>query len=129
MCTQAPDASGLRVQVTAGCVGDVLVCGDSTGANLRSASYGANSLNQHTNRTAPNAADIIGIANAVATATVNGQTTYRRGEYYQKALPIDNSVTNVYQSVTNNAVLSGSTNSTIGNVFLPRTPEINPRTE
>src|SRR5207248_7008633 len=47
--------------------------GDSAGANLRSATYSANLLNQYTNRTVPNAADIVGIAHALATNAVNGQ--------------------------------------------------------
>ncbi len=97
--------------------------GDSTGANLRSATYTANNLNQYTSRDVPGTMDIIGVANAAATATVNAQSTYRKVEYYQKALAIANSATNVWQSVTNQAVLAAATNTTTGNVFLPKTPE------
>jgi len=35
-----------------------------------------------------------------------------------------NTTTNVWQSVTNQAVLTGTTNTTIGNVFLPKTQEM-----
>ena len=34
--------------------------------------------------------DMIGIASALATVVVNGQSTYRRGEYYQKGLATNN---------------------------------------
>jgi RHS repeat-associated protein len=98
--------------------------GDGTGANLRSASYSANNLNQYTSRDVPGTVDIIGVANAAGTATVNGQSTYRKVEYYQKALAIANSTTNVWQSVTNQGVLSGTTNTTIGNIYLPKTQEM-----
>jgi hypothetical protein len=36
--------------------------GDQWGANLRYASYGANSLNQYTNRTVPSYVDVLGSA-------------------------------------------------------------------
>jgi RHS repeat-associated protein len=98
--------------------------GDSTGANLRSATYTANNLNQYTSRDVPGTVDIIGAANAAATATVNGQSTYRKVEYYQKALAIVNTSTNLWQSVTNQAVLTGTTNVTTGNIFLPKTQEV-----
>ncbi len=97
--------------------------GDSTGANLRSATYSANNLNQYMSRDVPGTVDIIGVANAAATATVNGQATYRKVEYYQKPLSIANSTTNVWQSVTSQAVLAGATNITTGNIFLPKTAE------
>ncbi len=48
------------------------VGGDANGANLRSATYGANSLNQYTNRTVPSGFDVLGIANFSSTVTVNG---------------------------------------------------------
>ena len=99
------------------------VGGDSAGANLRSATYGANSLNQYTNRTVPNAADVIGVANALATVNVNGSSTYRRGEYYQNALTIDNSATNVWQVISNYATLSGTNQTNVGYLFSPKTPE------
>jgi len=90
---------------------------------LRTANYTANNLNQYTQRDVPGTVDIIGVANAAATATVNGQSTYRKVEYYQKALAIANSSTNVWQSVSNQAVLAGATNITAGNIFVPKTPE------
>ena len=40
--------------------------GDSTGANLRSATYTANNLNQYSSRTVPAGFDVIGLANTAA---------------------------------------------------------------
>ena len=68
----------------------------------------------------PGAVDILGIANAGGTVTVNGQSTYRRNEYFHKALTIDNSAGAVWQSVTISA--TGATPQS-GHVYLPRTPE------
>src|SRR5713226_5716326 len=113
-------SAGIRERV----VGATKAGADSTGANLLSATYTANNLNQYTSRDVPGGVDIIGVANAAGTATVNGQSTYRKVEYYQKALAIANSTTNVWQSVTNQAVLTGTTNTTIGNVYLPKTQEM-----
>ncbi len=45
--------------------------GDSAGANLRSANYSANALNQYTARTVPGFVDILGTAHSNATVTVN----------------------------------------------------------
>jgi RHS repeat-associated protein len=98
--------------------------GDETGANLRSATYGANNLNQYTNRTVPGAVDVMGIASAGATVTVNTQAVYRHLEYYRKELPISNTTTSRWQSVTNKAVQGTTTNTVIGNVFLAKTNEV-----
>ena len=38
----------------------------------------------------PGAADVMGVANATATVTVNNQATYRRGEFYRKELALNN---------------------------------------
>jgi YD repeat-containing protein len=99
--------------------------GDSTGANLRSASYTNNTLNQITGRDVPAYLNVIGAATATATnVNVNNTMAYRRGEYYRVELnPVNTSVA-VWQSVTNRAVQSGTTNSVTGNLFLPKTPEV-----
>ncbi len=102
--------------------------GDQNGANLRPASYTANLLNQYTQRTVPGAVDIIGSANSNATVTVNVQRAYRKGNYYWEQLGLSNATAEVWQPVTNLAVLNRGTNTDIaatnvGNVFLPQTPE------
>jgi RHS repeat-associated protein len=99
------------------------VGGDSLGAGLRSASYTANNLNQYTSRDVPSAADIIGIAHANATVTVNGGSAYRKGEYYWKELSISNASAAVWQAVTNIASLSGTNQTNTGNLFLAKTAE------
>src|ERR1051326_5738468 len=65
----------------------------------------------------------LGIANAASTVTVSGQSTYRKGEYYQNAFSTNNGSAAVYASVTNKATLSGATNLTNGYIFLVQTPE------
>src|SRR5437667_3741559 len=74
--------------------------GDQSGAGLRPASYAANSLNQYTNRTVPNAFDVIGIASASSSVAVNSSAAdYRRGEYFQELAGVNNSSTSVWQNV------------------------------
>jgi len=93
--------------------------GDANGANLRSASYTANALNQYTDRTVPGYVDIIGAALATNSVTVNGQAAYRKGEYFRKELSVDNSSEAVWTNIT---VVSGGT-SVSGHRFVAQTPE------
>jgi len=75
--------------------------GDQSGAGLRPATYSANSLNQYTSRTVPSAFDALGIATASASVTVNGSPAdYRRGEYFQEMISVNNSSTSVWQNVS-----------------------------
>ena len=98
------------------------VGGDQHGANLRSATYGANHLNQYTNRTIPGAVDITGIANPTAAVTVNGSNAVRQGEYFWQPVTVGN--TNAAQYVTNIVASTyGSGQSATGAVFIARTPE------
>ena len=65
--------------------------GDAGGANLRSATYTANYLNQYSQRTVPGSFDVLGLATAGNAVTVNGAgTDYRRGEYFQKSVSVSN---------------------------------------
>jgi RHS repeat-associated protein len=97
--------------------------GDQVGAALRAASYTANALNQYTSRDVPAYLNVLGIAHANASVTVNGQSPYRRGEYYRSEINSDNSANSVWQSVTNIASLSGTSQTNTGNLFLPKTAE------
>jgi RHS repeat-associated protein len=97
--------------------------GDSAGAGLRPAAYSANALNQYTTRDVPGAADVIGAAHPVASVTVNGQSPYRRGEYFWKELSINNTTAAIWQAVTNIAWLAGVSETNTGNLFLPKTAE------
>jgi RHS repeat-associated protein len=97
--------------------------GDAGGASLRTASYSPNSLNQYASRTVPGAVDLLGWANRTATVTVNGQSTYRRNEYYQTALTLNNSGGPVWAGITVSAILGGNTVNRMGNLFLPPATE------
>ena len=87
------DTIGNRTSTSAG--------GDQTGENLRTASYTANNLNQYTQRTVPAYVDIMGLGFATNAVTVNGQTAYRKGEYFRQQLSVANTSNPVWQSVTN----------------------------
>src|SRR5207237_4219949 len=94
--------------------------GDEHGANLRYASYTANNLNQYTNREVPGFVDIMGLELATNSVTVNGQTPYRRGEYFRAELPVDNSSTALWTNIT---VAAPNETTVSGNVFVAKTPE------
>ena len=100
--------------------------GDSGGLNLRTANYTVNLLNQYSQRDVPGAADVIGLAKATAAISMTPDSTgiYRRGEYYQKKLTIDNSSSPQYQSLSVTATLSPNSDMQTGNIFLPKTPEV-----
>lgn len=95
--------------------------GDETGANLRTANYTNNSLNELTGRDVPSYVDIMGIGLATNTVTVNTQPTYRKGEYFRKELNVDNTAGAVWASITNAS--PGQTTIT-GNKYLPKTAEV-----
>jgi RHS repeat-associated protein len=116
------DDLGNRTQTKAG--------GDAAGANLRSASYTANSLNQYTSRTVPGYLNVIGTAATNATVAVNSQATYRKGEYFRGELAVANGSSPVWQTITNAGVVrSTSTNNpdvftrVTGHLFVAQTPE------
>jgi RHS repeat-associated protein len=105
--------------------------GDSQGLNLRQATYSANSLNQYQQRTVPGALDILGTANAAATVTVNDQPTYRRGDYFYKELPVDNTAAPAYPQVKAVGVRSGiggagedAVTQFDGHIYMPKNVEV-----
>ena len=97
--------------------------GDSSGTNLFSSTYTANSLNQYTSRTVPGGLDVLGTANTNATVTVNGSSTSRKGEYFHLPLTLTNASAAVWQSISVKASRGGNTNTVSGNAFVPQTPE------
>ena len=99
--------------------------GDASGLNLRSANYTNNLLNQIKGRDFPGSMDILGIAHASSTVTVNGQSAYRKGEYFDQVLTWNTASGAVSGSITNMASLAGTTETNLGVVFLPKTPETN----
>jgi YD repeat-containing protein len=97
--------------------------GDASGAGLRSATYGANNLNQYTNRTVPGAADITGVAHASASVTVNSLSTYRKDEYFWKELSLANTNAPVWTNVSIIASLTGTNQTNAGNLLHPKATE------
>jgi len=94
--------------------------GDENGANLRFAGYYANNLNQNTVHGVPGAFDVIGVGFATNEVTVNGDSTYRHGEYFRKEITVDNGLAPVWQPVT---VASPGQASVTGNEFVPKYSE------
>jgi YD repeat-containing protein len=95
--------------------------GDDVGSSLRSAGYTANNLNQYTSRDVPGFVDVLGISFATNTVTVNGQSTYRKGEYFRKELPVNNASTALWTNIT--VAATGQT-PVSGNVFVAKTNEV-----
>ena len=95
--------------------------GDETGANLRLTYYLPNNLNQNTLSTVPSAFDVIGVGFSTNSVTVNGDSTYRHGEYFRKEITVDNNLVPVWQPVT---VASPGQTSVTGHEFIPKTAEI-----
>src|SRR5690606_35319412 len=94
--------------------------GDENGANLRSATYTPNRLNQYSQRTVPSYVDVMGLALATSTVTCNSQATYRKGEYFRKELSANNCSAALWEAVSVAATGETTVN---GNVFVPQTPE------
>jgi RHS repeat-associated protein len=94
--------------------------GNEGGTGLRSASYSANLLNQYSSRTVPGAVDVMGMALATNAVTVNGQSVYRKGEYFRKELSVNNASAPVWQQVD---VAAPNETTVTRHEFIPRTPE------
>ncbi|MGA2801371.1 MAG: RHS repeat-associated core domain-containing protein [Verrucomicrobiota bacterium] len=99
------DNIGNRTQTLSG--------GDQNGGNQRSSSYIANNLNQYTQRTVPNYVDVIGVAIATNTLTVNGINPYRRIEYFRAELSVTNQNNPVWQNVQVNMNGSSAANGNL----------------
>jgi RHS repeat-associated protein len=63
----------------------------------------------------------MGVALASSTVSVNGNSPYRRVEYFRYELPVSNGSIPVWQSVTVSA--SGQSPNATGNIYVPKTPE------
>jgi len=99
--------------------------GDALGANLRSASYTNNLLNQITSRDVPGYVEDQGSASSNATVTVNGASAYRKGNYYRGELTVGNSSAPVYLAITNQGALDTNNVFINGHVLVAQTPETN----
>ena len=107
------DTIGNRTQTQTG--------GDQNGMNLRTANYHANNLNQVTNRDVPGYVDIKGVGYATNAVTVNGQTAYRKWEYFRQELSVNNSSSALWTNIT--VAVPGQTSVT-GNVYVAEEPEV-----
>ena len=106
------DTIGNRLSTQAG--------GDSSGANLRVASYTNNLLNQITSRDVPGYADVMGLTLASNTVSVNGTNAYQRYQYFREQLGTNN--TSAAQWMGINVTAPGQT-TVSGHQFLAKTPE------
>jgi YD repeat-containing protein len=88
------DDIGNRIPTKAG--------GDQNGASLRAASYTNNALNQITGRGVPGYVDVLGVALATNSVTVNSQTAYRKGEYFREELAVGNGASALWTNITVN---------------------------
>ena len=109
----AHDDIGNRTSTKAG--------GDSAGQGLRPASYSANVRNQYESRDVPGAVDVTGVSFATNAVTVNGQTAYRKGEYFRAEVAVNNSSVPVWEQITVGA--TGQSSAT-GNEFVPKSQEL-----
>jgi len=105
------DTIGNRTQTQAG--------GDQNGGSLRLASYWANNLNQITNRDYPGTNDVIGVALATNSVTVNGQSAFHKWEYFRGSVGTNNTASAAWLTAAVGS--GGSTNK--GSLFIPQTPE------
>ena len=85
---------------------------------MRIANYSANNLNQVYSRDVPGFADVIGASLLANAVTVNGQTAYRKQEYFRQQLTVNNGSSAAWQNVS----VSGG-QSVSGNIYVPKTPE------
>src|SRR5271157_750072 len=105
------DTIGNRTQTQAG--------GDQNGANLRVANYTNNSLNQITSRGVPGDVDVMGLGIATNSVTVNGQTAYRKVEYFRQQLAVNNTSAAMWTNIT----VTESGSNVTGKAYVARTPE------
>ena len=96
--------------------------GDATWGPLRQASYTPNRLNQYTQRDVPAAVDVLGIANPTASVTVNDNTAYRKGEYFDYTLSTPNANSPWFGMVTVHSAY-GAGQAETGTLFVARSPE------
>ena len=106
------DDIGNRTQTQAG--------GDAQGTGMRTATYTNNLLNQITGRDVPGTVDLLGIARANASVTVNSQSPYRKDEYFARSLSWNNATGAVSKLVTNWAytAFDQASMSNVGRVLL-----------
>jgi len=93
----------------------------SVGGNgeTRLANYTVNSLNQITLRDYPGTNDVIGAALATNAVTVNGQTVWRKGEYFWSTVKSNNTTASQWEGIR----LGGGSFTNYGSLLVPQTPQ------
>jgi len=86
--------------------------GDESGAGLRPANYSVNNRNQYSQRDVPGYVDVLGAALSSSTVTVNGESVYRKAEYFRKELTVDNNSAAVWQALSVTATERGRSRRT-----------------
>ena len=85
--------------------------------NMSTNIYAVNGLNEYTNIVTPGCKDILGLAIATNTVTVNTGVADRKGEYFHRQISIANNNGPLWQNVS---ITSGSpTNGTSGGLVFP----------
>lgn len=97
--------------------------GNESGTGLRATSYTPTLTNTYSARVNPSEIDVLGIANSAATVTVNSSSTYQKGDYFHKALGVNNSASAIWQSIAVQAVNGGSSSNQNGYIRVPKASE------
>ena len=95
--------------------------GDTNGNNQRQAHYTNNVLNQITSRDVPGDIEVQGVSLVTDTVNVSNITAYRKWEYFQAEVPVNNSSSAIWTNITVTNVGQGASSS--GNAYVPREPE------
>jgi RHS repeat-associated protein len=96
------------------------VGGDADGLNLSVASYSVNNLNQYVSRSMTGVVEVVGLGYATNAVLVNGQSAYRKGEYFWKELLTNNAGAPLWVQVQTTA--TNQTTQT-GFVYVPQNPQ------
>ena len=88
--------------------------GDTSGRNLQTINYGANSLNEYTSVATPGWQEVVGAAITSNSVTVNGGAADRKLEYFHRETSSTNGGGPVWQGV---AVVSGGATNSGGMIF------------
>lgn len=76
-------------------------------------------LNRYSSRTVPGAVDVLGVAKATASVTVNSAAAYEKDEYFCKEVSVSNGSGPAYQSVSVTATEGANNTNQTGNILVP----------
>ena len=93
--------------------------GDTNGANLRTASYSVNSVNQITQRDVPGTNDVAGVALVGTNVTINGVAADRKAEYFHGVV----GGANASQPLWLTSTIIGANTTLGGHLYVAKEPE------